>query len=486
MKLRRSHVARISVALSAAALVAGSAFAAGSAHAEPGTLEVPAPEVQGPIPSTVEPPGMPRDYPFMATPIDLAARGYVEEEYFISSSDACAYTGVGSGTATVPAVCDGSYKTRIIVRRPMSNAAFNGTVLLEWQNVTAQYDVDHYWLESSEHIMREGYAWVGVSAQRAGVNPNPAVPCLPSFGVFFGCNNLRTWSPSRYGTAGGDLNIPTDSLSFDIFSHAAQSLRNPDRAGPAPMGELDVATVIALGTSQSAGRLTSYHNSVHPLQAEPVIDAFFLGEAKTNLRTDLDVPVFRLLSEVDVAANYAPADADNYRHWEVAGASHADAGFTDKIQGFIDQGVILQTAPVCDRSAPSEIPKRYTYHAAWDHMVQWVTDGVLPPIAPRIEYANGAIVRDALGNAKGGIALSEHAVATAYNGTGNSGGAFCTLFGVHEPFTPEQLRDLYRNQGTYVSAVARVNNDNRRASYIVAADSSESTRLAAQSGVGRR
>jgi hypothetical protein len=478
---RRLRAAGLSVALGAAALVAGSVYV-GVAHAETGTLEVPAPDVEGPIPSTVQPPGTPRDYPFMATPIDVAARGYVEEEYFISSSDACAYTGVGSGTATVPAVCDGSYTTRIMVRRPVSDETFNGTVLLEWQNVTAQYDVDHYWLESSEHIMREGYAWVGVSAQRAGVHPNPLVPCIPSIGVYFGCNNLRTWSPARYGT----LDIPNDNLSYDIFSHAAQSLRDPDPAGPAPMGDLEVTTVIALGTSQSAGRLNAHHNSILPLQADPVIDAYFLGEARTTLRTGLDVPVLRLLSEVDVAANYAPADADNYRHWEVAGASHADAGFTDQIQGFIAQGVIQQTPPVCNRNAPSQIPKRYTYHAAWDHMVRWVNDRVLPPIAPRIEYANGQIVRDASGNAAGGIALSEHAVPIAYNGTGNGGGAFCNLFGVNEPFTAEQLRELYRNQGSYTAAVAQVNNDNRKAGYIVAADSDTSTRLAAESGVGRR
>jgi hypothetical protein len=485
MRILPMKIARVAVLASAATLAATTAIA-GVANAEPGPLAVPAPLVQGPIPSTVQPPGMPRDYPFMATPIDLAARGYIEEEYFISRPDACAYTNVGTTTATVPAVCNGSYKTRIMVRRPVTDEAFNGTVLLEWQNVTAQYDVDHYWHESSEHIMREGYAWVGVSAQRAGLSP--ALPiCAPSIPATWGvCNGLRTWSPSRYGASGGNLNIPNDNLSFDIFSHAAQAVRSPDASGPAPMGELDVETVIALGTSQSAGRLTSYHNSIHPLQATPVIDAYFLGEARTTLRTDFDVPVLRLLSEVDVASNYAPPDAPNYRHWEVAGASHADAAFTDKIQGFIDQGLILQNAPVCNRPAPSQMTKRYTYHAAWDHMVRWAREGVLPPVAPRIQYANGNIVRDSFGNARGGIQLSEHAVATAYNGAGNGGGQFCNLFGVHEPFTTQQLRSLYRNHGAYVSAVARVNNDNRSAGYIVAADAEESTSRAAESGVGRR
>jgi hypothetical protein len=447
---------------------------------------VPAPTVTGPIPSTVAPGGTPRDYPFMATPIDLAARGYVEEEYFISRPDACRYSITSGQTATV-AACDGNYKTRIMVRRPVSPEAFNGTVLLEWQNVTAQYDVDHYWLESSDHIMDAGYAWVGVSAQRAGVHPG-LFPCLPAFNILIGCNNLRTWSPTRYGSSagGGNLNLPNDNYSFDVFSHAAQALRAPNPDGPAPLGDLVPARVLALGTSQSAGRLATYHNSIHPLQDAPVIDGFFLGEAQGAIRTDLDVPVLRLLSEVDVSSTFSPADRDSYRHWEVAGASHADFGFTSKIQEFIARGDIRQTEPVCNRPAPSMIPKRYTYHAAWGHMATWVDGGAPPPIAPRIRFVGTAIERKADGNALGGIQLSEHSVATAYNGTGNGGGTFCNLFGVHEPFSVEQLRSLYRNVGAYVEPVARANNSNRLAGFIVAADSDESNRTAAESGIGRR
>ena len=492
--VRSTFSLRAVVTLLAAVFALSLAVPAPDAVAAEGSVVVPAPVVEGPIPATVEPPGQPRDYPFLATPIDLAAQGYVEEEYFISTAPsapgagdgACSYTTPTGATGSVTN-CNGAYKTRLMVRRPADPTRFNGTVLLEWQNVTAQYDVDHYWLESNEHILREGYAWVGVSAQRAGVHP--LVPlCAPQVeATWILCNNLRTWSPLRYGAAGGDLHIPVgDQLSFDIFAHAAQAVRSPDAAGPAPLGDLAPETVIALGTSQSAGRLATFHNSIHPLQAEPVIDAFFLGEARSNLRTDLDVPVLRLLSEVDVAAGYAPADAGNYRHWEVAGASHASSGFTEPIQAFVAQGVILQSEPVCNRPAPSQIPKRFTYHAAWDAMVRWVQDGTPPPLAPRIAFEDGAIVRGADGNAQGGIQLSEHAVATAYNGTGNGGGPFCNLFGVHEPFDDAQLRALYRNPGRYTSQVARVNNDNLRAGYIVPADVAASTQAAARSGIGRR
>ncbi len=472
--LRRVVTVATVVALSASALLAGTTQAA------PDPTVATAPSVAGPIPLTTALGDPARGYPFMATPIDLAARGYVEEEYFISGTEACRYGIVGQATATVIA-CDGTYTTRIMVRRPTTAATFNGTVLLEWQNVTAQYDVDHYWLESSDHIMRSGYAWVGVSAQRAGVTAT--FPCIPAAQVFAGCNALKTWSPARYAPLDIPATSPGDAYSYDIFSQAAAALRSPNADGPDPLGALDPEVVVAIGTSQSAGRLAAYYNSILPLQADPVVDAVFLGEGRSPVRTDLPMPVLRLLSEVDVAATFAPPDADNYRQWEVAGASHADFGFTSKIQEFIERGDILQTSPVCNRPAPSQIPKRYVYNAAWDRMVDWVTDGVAPPIAPRITYVDGAIARDAQGNALGGIALSEHSVATAYNGTGNGGGTFCNLFGVHEPFSSAQLKGLYRNQGAYVSAVAKANNANRAAGFLLPADSAESTSNAAQSKV---
>lgn len=474
ISVRRSMMAAAALALVASAMVSGTS----SAALAPDVVEPAA--VTGPIAATAAPGDPSHDYPFLATPIDLGARGYVEEEYFVSGDDACRYAISGLETASVIA-CDGSYTTRIVVRRPASPATFNGTVLLEWQNVTAQYDVDHYWLESAEHIIRSGYAWVGVSAQRTGVTAS--FPCLPDAEIYFGCNALKTWNPVRYAALNIPATSPGDAYSYDIFSQAAASLRAPSPGGPDPLGSLDPEVIIALGTSQSAGRLATYYNAILPRQAEPVVDAVFLGEGRSPVRTDQAMPVLRVLSEVDVSATFAPPDASNYRQWEVAGASHADFGFTSKIQEFIVRGDVLQITPVCLRPAPSMIPKRYVYNAAWDQMVDWVTDGVAPPIAPRIAYADGAIVRDSFGNARGGIALSEHAVATAYNGSGNGGGIFCNLFGVSEPFSGAQLKSLYKSHGKYVSAVAKTNAANRQAGFLLPIDSDESTSNAAGSSV---
>jgi len=436
---------------------------------------IPIPTVTGPI-ASVTPGDASRNYTFLATPLDIAARGYIEEEYFISGS-ACTYSGVGLGTATISA-CGLPYQTRIVVRRPASAAAFNGTVIAEWQNVTAQYDVDHYWLESSEHLMRAGYVWVGISAQRAGIQPLTSPPGLS-------VNTLKFWSPARYGgldvTAGGV--VVNDALRFDIFSQAVKALRAPVDVDP--LGPLDPVVVIAAGTSQSGSNLAAYHNSILPLY-ERVVDAVFIGESRGQLRTDLTVPVLRLLSEVDVAPSFAPPDAPNYRHWEVAGSSHADFGFIGTIQPLLVRDQVVQATPVCARNPLSRIPKRYVYHAAWDAMVDWVGSGVLPPVAPRISYTGTAIARDADGNALGGIRLSEHQVPTAFNGAGNSGGVFCNLFGVHEPFSSERLAALYRNHGGYVSQVTRVNGANVAAGFLVPDDSEESTANAARSGVGKR
>ena len=487
---RSSALGAAGAALAAALAVSGGA----PVNAElPALPAVPAPTVQGPIAATAPPGDISKNYPFLATPIDLAARGYVEEEFFISGN-ACSYTGLGLTTAT-PGPC-APYTTRIIVRRPTSVEAFNGTVLAEWQNVTAQYEVDHYWHESSEHIIRSGYAWVGISAQRAGIQPLPASPAT-------GINTLKAWNPVRYAAldvtnAGTVLN---DALRFDIYSQAIQALRAPTAIDP--LGPLDPTAVLAIGTSQSGSNLATYHNSIRPL-TQPVVDGFFIGESRGLLRTDQSVPVFRFLSEVDARANFTPADAANYRHWEVAGASHAGAGFLDNIVPLLARDRVVTAPTQCRRPAPSRIPKKYTYDAAFDHLATWVRPGVLPPVlppvAPRIQFAGvlatSLVSRNSDGNARGGIQLSEHAIATAENSATNGpsltvppllnpGGFFCGLFGTYVPFTDARLNDLYRNTGRYVSQVARVNEANVAAGFILAIDSDISTSDAARSAVGK-
>jgi len=166
----------------------------------------PNPTITGPIPATV-PLGDPsRDYPFFATDVNLAHYGYVEQEYFMQGT-ANQYTTPAGATGAI-ITTGNSYKTRLLVRRPISASAFNGTVILEWYNVTGGLDAELDWFQSRNYLLAHGCAWIGVSAQMVGVN------------------YLQRWSPAgRYAsldvTVGG--RITDDSLSYDIFSQAGQA-----------------------------------------------------------------------------------------------------------------------------------------------------------------------------------------------------------------------------------------------------------------------
>src|SRR4030095_4893601 len=174
-----------------------------------GAAQTPNPKVTGPVAAGGIPGASAHNYPFFATNHELATRGYVEEEFFIEGT-ANRYTTPQQATATVT---DGNhpYKTRILVRRPADPKRFNGTVLIEWNNVTNGFDAENVWFFAWEHMLRAGYAWVGVSAQQVGVTA------------------LKTFSMERYGSI--DVNqggtIMGDALSYDIFSQAGQAVKNP-------------------------------------------------------------------------------------------------------------------------------------------------------------------------------------------------------------------------------------------------------------------
>ena len=448
-------------------------------EARAGAPAVGNPTVIGPVPSTATPGDPSHDYPFFAAIADLAEAGYVEEEFFFDGT-ASRYS-IASPLATAT-VLDGGfpYRTRMVVRRPASAKRFNGTVLMEWQNVTAGYDLDALWLAMSDHLIRRGYAWIGVSAQRVGIHQ-------PGTG-------LKAWSPVRYGsldvTVGGT--ITNDALQFDIFSQAAQAVRNP--IGIDPMAGLPVRQVLAAGASQGAGRLVSYHNAIHPLAG--VIDGFLLVVGGREVRTDLDTVVFKLLSETDVLGNAVAQsqalirqpDSDHYRTWEVAGTAHLDYDVRTALEPVRTRDGIAPLPPACDAPQLSSIPLRFVSHAALDHLVEWARFGFEPPTAPGIEIAvlgsPSIAARDSYLNAVGGIRLSQHAVPTATNtGVNLPASTFCRVYGSHEPFDQAVLASLYPRHGTYVSQVTQQTQENLSSGYIVLEDAIATVRAAALSDI---
>jgi hypothetical protein len=74
------------------------------------------------------------------------------------------------GTWAVTPAATAPYTVRILVRRPSDASRFNGIVVVEWLNVTAQAEGAADYMQMQEEIVREGYAWVGIGAQAVGVN----------------------------------------------------------------------------------------------------------------------------------------------------------------------------------------------------------------------------------------------------------------------------------------------------------------------------
>lgn len=433
---------------------------------------VPNPKVTGPIPVRAQLGDKSHDYPWMATIHPIQQAGYVEEEFFFEGT-ARRFNTQGDNAMNGQVISDGhAYRTRMIVRRPKDMKKFNGVVLAEWQNVTAGYDLDAMWGGSYEHIIREGYVWVGISPQRVGVQREP--------------NGLKVWSPIRYGTldvtAGGT--VEDDSLAYDIFAQGMEAIRDPQDVNV--IGGVKPKTIIAMGASQSAGRLGTYINALHSQLGDPV-DAYFLMIGGARVRDDLPVPVFKLLSETDVPGqvrNRQP-DTAKFRHWEIAGTSHSSRRTSMNAGPLTKRDHVERAAANCTYPTYPRVPMNYALAAVYDHMTAWVQDGTLPPIAPRMEVEGDVIKRDARGNALGGIRLAEFDPAVAINSGANTGDGFCRLYGRYEPFDDATIASLYPTHMSYVNAANKRIDDNLKAGYIVEADADQSRMRAGETIFGR-
>lgn len=405
------------------------------------------------------------DFPQTSAAVDLAAAGYVEKEYFLQGT-ATAYRKQGTWTEdgkwAVRNDTTAPYKTRILVRRPARASDFNGTVVVEWLNVSSKTDVDVDFGYLSKELLREGYAWVGVSAQEAGVNSNGGSQFGPA------ALGLKAWDPERYGS----LEHPGDDYSYDIFSQAGRSIRAPKGANPLP--GFKIKHLLADGESQSAFRMLTYLNAVQPVanaydgflihsrggDGAPISQADGAVPTIARVRTDLHVPVFQVLTETDqfglravsqgtVSAfpDSLQSDTKNIRTWEIAGTAHADG---DYLRSLSQQGK-KQFPGFLDLSAASTIanngPQKYVMRAVIRHLRDWAANGTAPPHQKPLEIADGAIVRDAHGNALGGVRTPQLDVPVAtLTGEGNS------LIGKTTPFPPDVLASLYPSHDAYVKA----------------------------------
>ena len=407
---------------------------------------------------------------------DLKAMGYVVEEFIVSGA-ATAYKLTGEATAdgawTAVTTDQAPYATRIVVIRPQDPKKFSGTAVVEWLNVTGGLDAGPDWTYSHREMLRSGMAYVGVSAQRVGVEGGQGIGGTPGM-------SLKRVNPARYGT----LSHPGDTYAFDMFSQAGQAVK----AG-AVLGPLKAKHVIATGESQSAVFMTTYVNAIDPLAR--VYDGFYIhsrfggapppemaamrggpngrpGPTGVLMRPNLRVPVMTLISETDLIGSglsgfWAAEQPDNakLRIWEMPGTAHVDNYMffvgghddgkqpTDKIAEYWKPNDALFGSKMAKpiNAAPQH---HYVAMAALAGLDRWVRTAKPPAKAARMMTEPGEsgkppkLIADANGNTKGGIRTPwVDAPIAKLSGSGNTGGPFGFLVGSTQPFDAATLARLY-------------------------------------------
>jgi hypothetical protein len=247
------------------------------------------------------------------------------------------------------------------------------------------------------------------------------------------------------------------------------------------LGDLRADRLIAMGASQSAGRLATYVNALHPLTrafdgylvqiwfgagtslevGDAVVD---LGKplpggqrrmlrGRHRLRDDVDVPAFVVNSELEAIPCFhvRQPDTEQFRYWEAAATSHVSAQVQAlrAVKYERDFGTPPPVVPTTNH-----VPLLPLYDAALHHLVRWIDEGTPPPVQPRIEFAGDPpeIVRDEHGIARGGIRLPQADVPIAHNSAVPAGSdVFALLNGSWAPFPPEQVRALYGDRATYLA-----------------------------------
>jgi hypothetical protein len=414
--------------------------------------------------------------PLSAHSLDLASNGYMEQEFFVSGT-AHAFEATSSprdGKWSITPTTSASYQTRILVRRPTNPAHFNGTVVVEWMNVSSGESAPD-WDYLNPMLMRDGYAYVAVSAQSLGVDGG-----TPILGSAVGGSNggLVGAEPARYGT----LHHPGDQYAMDMFAQIGNALRSPQ--GPV-LGGLRPQHIVATGESQSAFYLTTFADALQPLTG--TFDGIFIhsrggagaplsgssitsnqGVSGLQIRTDLGVPVFMFETQTDlIELGYAAARQPNtsrIRTWEVAGTSHADEYLVGAAASLLG----------CT-TAVNDGPQHEVVQAAFAAFHTWV-DGGGAPAEPAPFHLAGTdpvtLALDSHGNVIGGVRTPavDVPVSTLSGAAPLGASVLCALFGSTTPFSESTLTALYRNQNNFVASYQSSLDKAIAGGYILSAD----------------
>ena len=369
----------------------------------------------------------------------LQPYGYIEEEYFVS------------GTV------DGKpYTTSLLVRKPKDVTKFSGVVAVE--TLHAQGAIPFWGLR--DVLMPAGHGWVMIGSQRSA---------LETF--------IKKSHPARYNSLGipeatGAMPAnpmapnPQDAISQDILSQVGALLKS--NASNGPFVGMTVKTLIMGGSSQTGMTTLRYIQESHAKarlpDGKPIYDGYLPMEAfATGPITGGDAAIIHVVGEGDFGLFHAfardvpftmradsDAPNDRFREYEFPAASHVPT------RGIADPKVIFATLDnvMTPGEHLSQFPSAPFYRMTFVNLVNWITQGAAPPKAAPIEMANGEILRDEYGNAKGGVRTPYVDLPrfryTASAPTADPKNIVRRMIGLQEPIPADKLQHLYKSRADYL------------------------------------
>lgn len=453
------------------------------------------PAVEGPIAKT------PDSYPWSTmerarVPFDVADRGYVEEEYFLSGT-ANVYDNAGGELEVVTE--DVPYVNNILVRRPARKSDSSGVVLVDILNASNGFPGEDHWRRMWDWAMEEGHTVIGVTSKPIQVDA------------------LRNFDAERYADLTWDVEevdrepiiadpenpssfnpfmvVPgaEEGLAWDIFTQVGTLL--DAKEGRAVLGGQKARTVLLMGQSQSGVYLNTYATNFHAAVTEanqrPVFDGYLntvgavierpLRQGETDgfvtvpgSEPALDVPFITVTAEGDAGLFGAATLAEkslpaNRRHWQVPGTPHTDllSPVIPADAEIYKAGRLPNTAvhDAAFREALNPYPIEPTVIAAAEALASWSRTNAEAAPSQWFDQADGALVRDSAGNVTGGISsgLIEHPLGR-YTGAAAPG----AVHGSVDLLTADEFAAKYGTRAAYLAKVAAVDAEQVAAGYLTA------------------
>lgn len=437
-------------------------------------------QVAGPVPVTAQ------SHPFGAAdhtlqPQKLAELGYIEEEFFISGQ-ANVYDWPERGSLEVRTP-DSPYTTRLLIRRPADAASFSGNIVVEMLNPSNLFDLNIAWALSHTQMLRNGDAWVGITAKPI------AVETLKQFdgeryASLSWANPLAATDPLNCEVSRDTTQANENGLIWDVHTQVGAWLRSNESSNPfryssaASMAEM----LYAWGYSQTGSFLYTYINAIHPevvkADGKSMFDGYLVAVssgpspinqcapriARDDARRPFEnagVPIIHIMSQSDYLFGIGSRQADNdsagnqFRRYEIAGSGHASPDelyWGPKPADLIKAGRAVPPL-ACNEGPRSRFPNKLAFNAALVWLDQWARNDIAPPRAELIQVVDGEPVLDQHGNVIGGLRSPYVDVPTSTWNGNSTGESFCRIAGHEIPFSQEKLTELYSTHSAYVSAV---------------------------------